>query len=194
MTVQGPVKKQRPDGMSQVSAAGQRGPIQTLLHFPAICRGCHSPAVSRGLAADRRTCGHSASRRGRRGCPRARRPCVAQSAGCVPCGVLGAGAQGRGAGSLRGGCRGAGVVHSMGRGTEGCASEGPPGREARRPCMLGGGRGGPDMPLASGTEPGSQWQSAPYHRPLSNTRPPAPPELSRNVLRPACGSVGACSI
>ena len=24
--------------------------------------------------------------------------------------------------------------------------------------------------------------------------PPAPPELSRNVLRPACGSVGPCSI
>ena len=46
----------------------------------------------------------------------------------------------------------------------------------------------------------SMWQGkwfsvtmGPYQRPLSNTRPPAP-ELSRNVLRPACGSVGPCSI
>ena len=31
---------------------------------------------------------------------------------------------------------------------------------------------GPDMPLASGWETGSQWESAPYQRPLSNTRPP----------------------
>ena len=36
-----------------------------------------------------------------------------------------------------------------------------------------------------------QLQSTPYQRPLSNTRPPpAPPELSKNVLRPACASVG----
>ena len=53
---------------------------------------------------------------------------------------------------------------------------------------------GSDMPLASGRETGSQEESAPYQRPLSNTRSPAPSELSRNVLRPACGSVGACSI
>ena len=50
------------------------------------------------------------------------------------------------------------------------------------------------MPRASGREPGPPSPSAPYQRPLSNTRPPAPPELSRNVLRPACGSVGPCSI
>ena len=53
---------------------------------------------------------------------------------------------------------------------------------------------GSDMPLASGRETGYQWQSAPHQRPLSNTRPPAPPELSRNALRPVCGSVGPCSI
>ena len=52
----------------------------------------------------------------------------------------------------------------------------------------------PDVPLASGRETGSQQRSAPSQRPLSNTRPPAPPELSRNVPRPACGSVGPCSI
>ena len=49
----------------------------------------------------------------------------------------------------------------------------------------------PDMPLASGGEI-QNWPV--YQRPLSNTRTPAPPELSRNVLRPACGSVGPCSI
>ena len=96
----------------------------------------------------------------------------------------------------------------------------------------------PDTPLAPGRETGSQWQSAlypmplsntrpahhqnsvgaccvPYHRPLSSTRPRhhqnsvgaccvpyrrplsntrPPPEVSRNVLHPACGSVGGCSI
>ena len=51
-----------------------------------------------------------------------------------------------------------------------------------------GGWGG--MPLASGTETGSQYQSAPYQRPLSNTRPPARPELSRNVLRSPSSSHG----
>ena len=51
----------------------------------------------------------------------------------------------------------------------------------------------PDMPLASGRETGSQSQWAPYQEPLSNTRPPAPPELSRNVLRPVCRLVGPCS-
>ena len=51
-----------------------------------------------------------------------------------------------------------------------------------------------DMPLASGRETDSRQRSAVNQRPLSNTRPPAPPELSRNVLRPARGSVGPCSI
>ena len=45
----------------------------------------------------------------------------------------------------------------------------------------------PDMPLVPGKETGSQEELAPYQRPLSNTRPPAPPELSRNVLRPVRG-------
>ena len=49
-----------------------------------------------------------------------------------------------------------------------------------------------DMPLASGREAGAQEQWTPHQRPLSNTRPP--PELSRNVLRPARGSVGPCSV
>ena len=48
------------------------------------------------------------------------------------------------------------------------------------------------MPLTSGRETGSQSQSAPHQSLLSNTRPSAPPELSRNVPRPACGSVGPC--
>ena len=52
----------------------------------------------------------------------------------------------------------------------------------------------PNMPLVSGRKSGSQLQSAPYQRPLTNTRPPAPPKLSRNVLRPACDSVGPCPI
>jgi len=52
----------------------------------------------------------------------------------------------------------------------------------------------PDMPLASGRATGAHLQSAPSQRPLSNTRPPAQPELSRTVLRPACRSVGPCSI
>ena len=43
--------------------------------------------------------------------------------------------------------------------------------------------------------PHHQNRSAPYQRPLSNTRPPpAQPELSKNVQRPACGSVGPCPI
>ena len=46
----------------------------------------------------------------------------------------------------------------------------------------------------SGMQTGSQERSALYQRPLSNTRPPTPPEVSRNVLRLACGSVGPCSI
>ena len=50
------------------------------------------------------------------------------------------------------------------------------------------------MPLVSGRKTGSQSQSAPHERLLSNTRPPAPQELSRDVPRPACGSVGPCSI
>ena len=32
------------------------------------------------------------------------------------------------------------------------------------------------------------------HCSVPSVPPPAPPELSRNVLRPACGSVGPCSI
>ena len=81
-------------------------------------------------------------------------------------------------------------------------------RTHRFPTAAGGGGGGgrryahhlgwptmePAMPLTSGMETVSQSQSAPYQRPLGNTRPPAPPELSRNVPRPACGSVGPCSI
>ena len=50
--------------------------------------------------------------------------------------------------------------------------------------MQGQGGWSPDTPLASGRETGAQSQSAPYERPL----PSAPPELSRNVPCPACGS------
>ena len=49
----------------------------------------------------------------------------------------------------------------------------------------------PDMLLASGR---FSVAICPVSAATQYYPPPAPPELSRNLLRPACGAVGSCSI